>query len=807
MKTLTRRLFESATRRRATGLAALVFAALLLFPSNSQGAGGGGITFTGSVTDQNGAPIVGATVRLIAAGIALTGIACDLEGVFTLTWKPENTGGEISLKYVALEFSSIGYRTRRITLGDQLPRNNSARNLSVILESQITEMDGVSVFAGRETGASESVSGEKLIALSRQSFAHSNPLEAVRGGAISRSGSAFGSQIRFSGSSPDYKINGASMGKDPAHYGMFSLLPTEALDRLTFSDHSVSARSVSPGNIEMDTDRRFGSQSRSTITISALETVGAFRGGNERYFVGVTARKSILDKLVEKFTDTTSPTRIPPTRFQDLFVNSGLRISPGVDLFFDQYHTRDFLELNSPPTSNNPAGVSALQQTRRDQFNLELRGVSRKLLWKITAQAEFSGSEYSAHSGDSDSPASLALDLVELGRRFNFKAEMTRAWNWSESSAMKLTVGAEDTYRDYSQAKLSQRNWNFLPPQAASDNPNLYQLGLNLLYPKIDAEVRGSEIALYAETERSFSDWTLRAGARVQQYDYLAHNYDLLGRLSLSHRPNKYAQVTLSYGSYAETPLGSLIEPYQILVRQRINQLNSVKSQVASLNYQRNYRDRTVFGAKLFAKRITDIPTLTPTFSDINAFGFNFSALTDLGMRSLRNREYIGASLSYRRNQALAGLFGDRLDFSASYGLTLAHEKTRGIQTLVGENAPHQAELSADYRASRTWTFGSRLSARSGYRYTAARDIDISAGGLFQTYTGALDRQTLANENRERFRAHIMLNVSARYESGVFAAFAAIGNLLNRKNPIISAHDGFVYDAGILPSIGFSWKF
>lgn len=790
---------RAALRQGGFTLAVIV---ALLSPSISVAAVD--IIFRGNVSDQSGDPIIGATVQLFGDGLPLTGVACDLDGAFAISWTPDT---ENEAEIFVLEFSCVGFQPRRITLGNRVASDFSPGNLSLALVALTSKMDGVSIVADQETGAPNAISGDKLVHLSRQSFAPSNSLEAVRGPAVSRSGSAFGSQIRFAGSSPDYKINGASLGRDAAHYGMFALVPTEALDRMTFSAHAYSASSASPTTVELHTDRRFGARTRANITISALETVGAFRRGNESYFVGAALRKSVLDKLVQKFPEKSSTRQIPPTNFQDVFVNTGLRISPSVELFFDQYHTRDYLVISVGPTSINTAGVNALQHTSREQYNLELRGVSPKLFWKIAAQAEFTGSEYRAHSDGSDNPASLELNLTDTGRRFNFRAELTRSWKSSTTSATKLTVGAEETFRSYLNIHLNQSNWNFQPPQATSDNPNIYQLGLNILYPQLDISTQGNELAVYAETERSFSDWTFRAGARGQLYTDLAHNYDLLGRLSLSHRINRYANVDVSYGSYAESPLGNLIEPYQILVRQRINRLNSIKTHLISLNYERNYRNKSIFAVKLFAKRITDLPALTPTFSQFYVAGFDLSILTDLGMRSVRNQEYAGASLSYRRNQALYGLFGDRLDIAASYGLSLAREKTRGIQTLVGEHAPHQAELSADYRAGGPWAFGSRLTVRSGYRYTATRDIDISSAGIFQTYSGALDLETLAAENRERFDAHINLNLSMRFESGGFATFANIGNLLNRKNPIISAYDGFIYDSGILPSIGASWQF
>lgn len=806
MKTNTRQksALTEHSARLCRGILRLAILAALLSSSASYATESAKLTFSGNVTDQSSGPIVGATVQLFGDDSLLTGVACDLDGAYFFHWTAA-TDSDVEL--LVLEISCIGYQLRRIQLDKQLSPEKTGRHLAVILEELTSSMNGVSVIAAQDKSAGQTISGDKLIRLSQQSFAPSNPLEAIRGPSVSRAGSAFGSQIRFAGSSPDYKLNGISLGKDVAHYGMFSLAPTEALDRMEYNEHTVSASSVSPTSVELHTNRRFDARTNSTITVSALESVGAVRYGNKNYFVGAVLRKSVLDKLVQKLPEKSSARQIPPTNFQDVFVNTGLRISPTVELFFDQFHTRDYLVIDVAPTTINSGGIKAFQHTRRKRFNLELRGVSPRLFWKIAAKAEFTGSAYRAYSGASDSPTSLALDLSETGKNFSFAGELTRSWQSSERSAIKFTVGAEETIKDYPNSHLDQNNWNFQPPQATSDNPHIYQLALNMLYPQLDLNTQGNELAVYAETEGSFSDWTFKAGARAQTYTYLAHNYDILGRLSLAHRINRYEHVNLSYGSYAESPLGNLIEPYQILVRQRINQLNSIKTQMISLNYERNYRDKTIFGVRLFAKRITDLPYLTPTFTQFKIAGFKLRILTDLGMRSARNQDYAGASFSYRRNQALKSLFGDRLDISASYGLTLAREETRGVQTLIGEQAPHQAEFSADYRSGNSWTFGSRLSARSGYRYTSTRSIDITTRGIIRTFTGALDQQSLAAENRERFDAHINLNVSMRYQSGAFSAFANIGNLLNRKNPIISAHDGFIYDSGILPSIGASWKF
>ncbi|MFQ5607079.1 MAG: hypothetical protein ACE5GA_03960, partial [Candidatus Zixiibacteriota bacterium] len=621
-------------------------------------------------------------------------------------------------------------------------------------------------------------------------------------GAVSRSGSSLGSQIRFAGSSPVYTLNGATLGTDPAHYGMFSLLPTEALDRLSYSDHATSARGGSPTKVELYTDRSFRDASEARITLSALEAVVGARRGNGRFFIAGSVRGSILDKLVERLSDTTAPVRIPPTEFRDLFVNAGIRLSGSLELFVDQYFTSDGLTLTTGATSLNGDGIRASQNTGRSLLNLELRKLTPGLWWKVAAQAERVTADYRAQVAGEAGPAALALDLSERRRRFQLSGEITRMWK-----TLRIAAGAQGVWREYPSTYLRQQNWNFLPPQATSDNPNFYQLGLNLLYSEFDVAASGGELALYAEIEKELPRWTLRAGARAQMYGYLAHRYDVVGRLSVSHKLNRYAGLKVGYGSYAESPLGNLIDPYQTLIRRQLAELNSLKTNLITIAYERNYRERSVFGARLFAKRITDLPALTPIIRTYEAFGLALNALGDLRMRSSRSQDYVGGALSYRRRRALEGLFGDRLDFSFSYALTMARESVRGISASPTENAPHQLETGLDYRAGKLWSLGARLSARSGYRYTSPRDFDLSPSGLLQTYTGELDGESIASENNARFPAHASLQISARYEREVFSLFASVGNLLNRSNPIISARDGFIYDSGILPSIGASWRF
>jgi len=62
-------------------------------------------------------------------------------------------------------------------------------------------------------------------------------------------------------------------------------------------------------------------------------------------------------------------------------------------------------------------------------------------------------------------------------------------------------------------------------------------------------------------------------------------------------------------------------------------------------------------------------------------------------------------------------------------------------------------------------------------------------------------------ENPARFPAKATLNIHVNLNFGNSELFFSVANLTNHSNPIINTSDGFIYDTGILPSVGFRCGF
>jgi hypothetical protein len=204
---------------------------------------------SGVVTDPTGSALVGASVAVLYQDKYMVGAACDTAGRFALSWSALNEEGSlIPDNQLRFEFSAIGFEPVTVSL----PYVDSAETLRIELASVTIELSGVVSRAMHVEDDRQSRTNVEINKSAERSFLSSNPLEAVRGAEISRSGSAFGSQVRFSGSTPEHSLNGISLGVDPAHYGMFAQLPGASVARMSFTDQTQSAAAGSATAIELE---------------------------------------------------------------------------------------------------------------------------------------------------------------------------------------------------------------------------------------------------------------------------------------------------------------------------------------------------------------------------------------------------------------------------------------------------------------------------------------------------------------------------------------------------------------------------
>ena len=95
-----------------------------------------------------------------------------------------------------------------------------------------------------------------------------------------------------------------------------------------------------------------------------------------------------------------------------------------------------------------------------------------------------------------------------------------------------------------------------------------------------------------------------------------------------------------------------------------------------------------------------------------------------------------------------------------------------------------------------------KYSYRSGYPYTPSM---TQASSTTEQYSEAYYSSTIGLTNSERFSPHASLDIYGHYQTGRMKIFWSISNLTNRSNPIISSRSGYIYDAGILPTIGLNF--
>ncbi len=764
------------------------------------------ISISGKVQNSSGEPIIGATIVLKHGDYVISGIVGDIDGNFTVTYSVRDYLAEMqTVKPWTLRATSIGYGFWQVALEslsnvDESGAQDPLRidDMLIVMQEEQVQVEGVTVVA--EATETPVFSGHIVVdvgAMAQRGVSVTNPVEAVRAPEVSRSGSAFSSQIRFTGSNPDYTLNGASIGRDPAHYGMFSVLPSVAIAEVGFSDQSLSAKQTSPGQVELNTNRSFSEASSGELTFSALEAVGGYRKATGRWFVNTAVRKSVLDKIVDRIEAQSDRRTIPPTNFQDIFVSAGLKLSSATSLFLDQYHAQDFLAFNSGATANNSAGIDAFQHTRNRMYGAQLRHITPSFLVNLKASARFDKAIYSANATDSESPTALLLDLQDNTTTIRSDADISFSVGETQ-----ITSGVSVSNWSAPELSLTQQNWNFLPPYSTSDNPHYYQGLVNSQFGALDLSSGGAELDLFTQFERSAGDWRLRGGLRAQRYNYLQNKSDILGRLAVAHRFGDMVTSQFSLGSYAEAPLSSLLDPYQVLVRNSLGSLRSISTRIAKVSVTINGSAGSHYDFALFAKSIDNLPTLTPLFSD------QTSAPEELGMRSNGSQRFYGITAAYARNAALSGIFGKRLDIKTGYAFTYSSARTNGITTNYSEDSPHRFEMDATYHASSSVRIGGLFTMRSGNRYTApfgASSLSFSEESAQSG--GAFYQSQLAAENSSRFPTHINVNLSVSYQTGSWTTMANVGNAFNRANPIVRANDGFVYDASILPSLGATYSF
>ncbi|MEZ5357674.1 MAG: TonB-dependent receptor [Candidatus Zixiibacteriota bacterium] len=740
----------------------------------------GAATITGRVFDSSGTAIVGASVMLYADSVYQTGTLTDLTGRFSLSINDREQN-------LYLKITSMGYVESQ---QDIRPIHLTGTSLDISLKEKPLEFAAVKVAAERIKVDSRSIVTRTEIAkASRYSIVPTNPVSAIVQPEVIRAGSQHSSKLRVLGSSPDYYLNDISIGQDPNHYGVFTIIPGSVVDRMNVYASGTPARFAESSVLEINTAKRFEQHTDGTVNVSFVEATGAVSYGTDRMFALGSLRKSVLDKIIDQFDIKSNRRTIPPTNFQDVFLSTGYQLSPTMYLISDQFHARDYLTYTTDPSAGNPDGVFTYQHSRDNYFGLRLEGYYPSTSFAIRLAGNIKSEDYVAHSGVDAKAGGLQVDLESYQRRIMTGADIT-----TDYEGYELSAGIYAEYIPRRMIRLIQSNWNFLPPDATSDNPYLFQTALNDLYDtyyKWDDEENG---AVYASVRRNYKKLVATSGVRIDHFNRLQNPSAMSMRQSLTYAINENNELKAFLGTFAENPTGRILEAYQVLVHANLKNLSPVRSVMTSLGYR--YRSAEI---SMFVKNVRRLPTIIPDYAQVDKNGNPGNGF--ITIQSSGRRQFIGGSVSASSDSLLNGL----LDVYGYYSYTRARKTVSEVTVPYELNSPHVLYLSGHYQASRRISFGIDFTWRSGYAYTPA--ITTNSSSARSIYSQEYYEDALAAENSSRFPAYVMLNIKGTYRIGRTELFGSIANLLNRKNPIISTYDGFVYDAGFLPSVGVVHNF
>ncbi|MFZ5980185.1 MAG: carboxypeptidase-like regulatory domain-containing protein [Candidatus Zixiibacteriota bacterium] len=737
------------------------------------------ITVTGIVTDSDHRHLVGASVMVFENEKILTGISTDTDGAYNLKFK----ANEYTL---TLRVSSIGYFEQTA----KLKIENKKAVVNFVLEAKAVEVASIAVRPEMTPRVSERVyDSDRIARVSRQALVPTNPVAALKEPEISRQGSNHSSQIRINGTNPKYYLNGTLLGPDPDHYGMFSVIPSTIVEEIKFYPHGTSADRAQASSITLNTPMPFNAHNDIIFDLSTIEATGTYSVGNESVYLLGAVRKSLLDKLVNSLNISSDRQTIPPTNFEDVYLSTGVRLSPRFRLMLDHYAVRDYLAYNTA-SSVSASDINTYQNTKEYLTALRFDAVYDKLLVQFNGSFRNGHKRYNAAPGETENPSTIRVDLIET--RKSGALELTGTYM---NGGWEIKAGDQLDYVSSREITLSQQNWNFLSPFYNSDNPYIYQQALNENYGDYEGQTREVNNAFFVSVAKEFDRFKIENGLRLEYFNHLQNNRPLLSRHTLTFRTSARSRVEFHFGTYAESPTGNILDPYQVLVQDHLDRLEPVRTRLFSVGWSNDLLD-----IGFFKKDIDHLAVITPDFD--NVYDDNGTISGDfLTMRSTGEARFYGGSVSFEK----AGFLTPKLSLLTSYAYTHAYKTDDGIDIPYELNAPHKFLAKVDYQLSRRFNIGTELQFRSGYPYSPT--YTDGTYDLSQAYTEAFYTEVKEDENSEEFPTNMCLNLYGTYDWGNIELFCSVSNVTNQANPIINARSGYIYDAGILPMLGLKWRF
>jgi hypothetical protein len=737
------------------------------------------IIITGKVYNSDNEPLSSAAVILRCENRQVRGAFTDSEGRFKIDIEDSDCSS------MTLNVSLIGY----FKTSQKIRLSSDSQVVNFILEEAPVRTDDIIVKPDRKPSLLEVSLNQDLIARSsRRSLFPTNPISAIKAPPVVRQGSNHSSKIRVYGTNPEYLINGMAIGYDPVHYGLFSVIPGSVIDEIRFKPMGTPAQYALPSIVDIKTSRDFNKHSTLMFDLSIIESTASFFGGNENYFILSSYRKSIIDKLADHINYSTDRACIPPSGFRDIFISAGWKINGKSRLILDQYHVEDHLSYEIEPTGNNPEGISTRQKTDDHFIGLKYEYVSERVFYDLFAAVKSGAEGYYASPPDKISTQGFRVDLKAKEKSFLGGFDTETLFGKS-----LFTFGGKLNYTLLKQIELSQYNWNFLPPDAPSDNPFIYQDQLNLLYGRYSSSRDEFTGSLYSSFKYPFGIFELETGLRIEHFGNLHKKNAFLYRNTLRIDIPGPGNLELFYGAFAESPLTRILEPCQILINSYQEQLTPVYTELFSLGYK--FEPITI---NLFTKSIKNVPFIDPDFDQISVDGEAVGEF--LKMKSGSHIHICGGDIGFDSRK----FFSNRFAVKSFYSYARATKSKQDIDIPYDLDVPHKFNILVDCRVSGSIALGAELSLRSGYPYTPTY-----TDSLYQDenkYSRSYYRQILEMENSKRFPTNINLNIYTEFAIKRLEIYLSILNLTNHGNPIINTRDGFIYDTGILPGIGIRYS-
>ncbi len=730
---------------------------------------------SGYLIDTDNHPLFGANIIVFSQDKIITGTASDSTGLFSLKLPDSITGK------VVLEVSSIGYEKIEKTIN--ISTYNPA--LKLVLEARPIEIGRRVVFPGRQEMENVHILTPQIIARrAASSFVPTNPISAVQEPQVIRAGSNYSAKIRINGTSPNYYLNTFLIGQDPCHYGMFAFLPSSVVKEIKVTEQGTNASFEGPGAVTMSSFSPFETALHGEMNLSLVEATGGASLGGKRYFLVASLRKSVLDKLVRHFDIHSDRRTIPPTNFQDLFLSTGLKISPAANISLDQYYVRDFLSYRSASTSINEHGINASQRTDEKFVGLRFESVTSRFLIKAGAGWKQNLEEYYASPVDASDPGQLNVALFSRQSRFLTNAEITYLYRKAQ-----FTFGGGLQSIFGRSLNLVQKNWNFFPPDAPSDNPYIYQESLNNQYGRIQLNDNESDRAGYLSYRQSLGPWEIENGIRLQSFSRLMQKYEIASRHSIRLRAGSISNFAIFYGNFFENPCGRILEQYQNLIYANLQNLRAVHTRLYSTAY-------TIGPWRLgfFYKKMERLPHLTPAFGDP-------ADDPEISIKPNGRARFYGGDLAFDKD----GLLSGKLDLYTYIGHTRAEKIVDDIIIPYELNARNRFFVEIGYHPGRAVTLGGDLSIHSGNRYTPRKSFEKIQSGFYGSREYYYSQ--IKNENSAQFPVNVAFNLLFSYQMRHIDLHLSVANVTNHSNAIISTADGYIYDTGILPSFGLKYHF